>query len=166
MNLLPFKNFSFSSKLNASEITDRLLAITEAEKFIRIPLFNDAETKMYEGQITDQNFSIRRLIKYRNSFLPRIKGEIKAVGNGTRIDVRMRLHVVIIIFVIFWCTMVGIGCFVFILLSIRDGRINPFILVPFMMLIVGYGVTVVAFNYECNKAKLDLEQIFQASAIE
>ncbi len=41
-------------------------------------------------------------------------------------------------------------------------------LVPFMMLIFGYGLTVVAFNYECHKAKLDLdlEQIFQASAIE
>ncbi|MGB4849160.1 MAG: hypothetical protein WBP41_14650, partial [Saprospiraceae bacterium] len=96
----------------------------------------------------------------------RIKGEIITESNRTRIEVRMRLHIVIIIFVIFWCTMVGIGCFVFLLLSIRDGKLNPFILVPFMMLIFGYGVTVVAFNYECKKAKLDLEQIFGTEGVE
>jgi hypothetical protein len=31
-----------------------------------------------------------------------------------------------------------------------------------MMLIFGYGVTVVAFNYECKKAKMDLVEIFQS----
>ncbi|MFZ1678023.1 MAG: hypothetical protein WAT91_12160 [Saprospiraceae bacterium] len=162
MNILPFKNLSFRSELKPTEIIERMQAVTEAEKFIRIPIFNDTETKLYEGEITDQHFSIRRLIKYRNSFLPRIKGEIITESNRTRIEVRMRLHIVIIIFVIFWCTMVGIGCFVFLLLSIRDGKLNPFILVPLMMLIFGYGVTVVAFNYECNKSQKDLEQIFGA----
>ncbi len=166
MNFLPFKNITYRSGLNSREVLERLQAVTEAEKLIRIPFFNDAETKLYEGEITDQHFSIRRLIKYRNSFLPRIKGEIVTESSGTRINVRMRLHIIIIIFVIFWCTMVGIGCFVFILLSIRDGKLNPFILVPFMMLIFGYGVTVAAFNNECNKAVADLEQIFQAITIE
>ncbi|MGB3078743.1 MAG: hypothetical protein WBB31_06670 [Saprospiraceae bacterium] len=166
MNLLPIKNLSYRSGLKSNEIIERLTAVTEAEKLIRIPLFNDAETKLYEGHITDQNFSIRRIIKYRNSFLPRIKGEIIPESSGTRINIRLRLHIVIIIFVIFWCTMVGIACFVFILLSIKDGKLNPFALVPFMLLLFGYGVTVAAFNYECNKSKPDLEQIFQSKSVE
>lgn len=166
MNLLPYANMTFRTHLKDREVLDNLYAVTEAEKPFRLGIFNPAETRVYEGQIIDHTFSIRRIIRYRNSFLPRIKGVITPDINGSIISVKMRLHIVIIIFVTFWCLAILMAASVFLMISVRDGKFNPFILIPVTMLLIGYGATVGAFHYESSKSKLDLQQLFEAYVTE
>jgi len=47
-------------------------------------------------------FHMRRDIRYRNSFLPRVHGHVMFDPVGTRVRVTMRLHPVAAGFVLFW----------------------------------------------------------------
>src|SRR4051812_42037105 len=101
MKFLPIENITYKTKLKTNEVVERLSDVIEPGKTFRLGIFGNNSTKLYQGDISDLTFDIRRIISYRNSFLPRISGVIQNDFNGTTITVKMRMHIFVIIFICF-----------------------------------------------------------------
>jgi len=96
-------------------------------------------------------------ISLRNSFNPTIKGKLHEDENGTTIEVKMRLHIFVGIFMTIW-----LGFAFLFLLAGLTGAAPEFILTPFIMLLFGYGLTTGGFKYESIRAKKHLAALFEA----
>jgi len=165
MKFLPTENITYKTKLKEEQIMGRLSDLIEPEKTFRFGIFSSGSTKSYEGQINAGTFDIKRIIGYRNSFLPRINGIIEKDYDGINIKVKMRLPVFVIVFLCFWCGGVGLACIVILTQSFGNSEFNPATLIPFGMLLFVYGLTMVAFKFESNKSKRDFQRIFEADII-
>ena len=165
MNFLPFENITYKTSLMEDEIIKRLSDCVETQKTFRIDVFSGGAGKPYEGKINSQAFNIKRIINYRNSFLPRITGNIESDFDGIKIYVKMRLHVFVVVFLSVWCGIIGIGSITFLWHAYYNSEVNFAALIPFGMLIFVYGLTTGGFKYESNKSKRDLQEIFQAEII-
>jgi hypothetical protein len=163
MKYLPFENITYTTNLSPEEVVERIQGIIEPNKTFRLTgIFGNSNHKPYEGTINRNSFSIKRIIGYRNSFLPRITGEIVSNFKGTKIEVKMRLHILVLIFMFIWCGGVGLGFITFLTSSINNGTFDSAIIVPFGMLAFGYGLTTGGFKYESIKSKNYLAQLFKA----
>lgn len=155
MNLnkyLPVENYILETDLSPEEITKRLTEKTTHQKS-----WYDWRAmkggKPYYGVIQENVFTINRVIGYRNSFLPLIKGEVSRLSGRTQVHIRMRLSRFVQIFMFFWlgCTALVGG---FIVLAAISGIANYkkgysfFALVPFAMLFFGFFMMSFAFKKE------------------
>jgi hypothetical protein len=96
------------------------------------------------GVVQDESFKIRRDIRYRNSFLPILRGRLTAHGLGTRVSVTMALHPLVAIFMGVWLGMVGFGIF----------RVpSSHSLIPVGMFLFGVALPLAGFIPEAVKAK-------------
>jgi hypothetical protein len=103
-------SFEIQTLLSPKEVLDVVKANTEPRQFFR----PSSETKYFEGEVDEANFKMRRIIKYRNSFLPQINGAVDAVEMGSIVSVKMRLHGFVAVFSSIWtagflAAMVGFG---------------------------------------------------------
>ena len=146
MNFLLFRATNIISNLTETELLRRLSDIVGPER--KIFNFNYSNPdKQYVGKIEGHKFKIYRIVKGRNSFIPIIQGNIVDNLKERNIEIKMRLHWVVILFLL-WIS----GLIVYYLLKLNDK--NGLI---FLGLI--YGMTIFFFNQECNKSIRDLKQI-------
>ncbi len=163
MKYLPFENITYETKLDTEEILNRINEIIEPKKAFRMTgIFGSGNHKPYEGSIIGNSFNINRIIGYRNSFLPRIKGNVEKGFHSTKVNVKMRLHPFVLIFLFVWCGGVGIGLLALLSTAIENGKFEPFILTPLAMLLFAYGLTTGGFKYESIKSKKYLAQLLDA----
>ena len=163
MSYLPYENITFKTALNPEEVQSRLAeAIQPNRTFSMKGVWGSKNHKPYEGSINGMSFNISRIIGYKNSFLPSIKGNIEKDFPGTAIHVKMRLNPFVLVFMFVWCGGVGLALIAVISVSIRNGTIEPTILVPLAMLLFGYGLTTGGFKYESKRSKKDLAELFEA----
>jgi hypothetical protein len=64
--------------------------------------WNNTAEAPFVGTITDHRFRIRRPIRYRNSFLPIVFGEVSQQANGSRIDLTLRVSGPVGAFMTLW----------------------------------------------------------------
>jgi hypothetical protein len=145
---MPFYRFEIEVNAQPPAVVERLRAIVRGKLSFRESLrqafpFNKAEGAPFIGSVLDDSFKMRRNIRYRNSFLPMIRGRISSYGVGTRVSVTMFLHPVVVIFMIFWLGMVASVAFSYPTLS-------P---IPWGMLAFGIALPVGGFIPEAIKAK-------------
>lgn len=145
MKLIPYEKFEINSDLSSVEVVQRIENCTGKKKF-----FNFSHTHEFSGHVNENAFEITKNISYRNSFLPVIVGKIKQTDLGTKITITMRLHPVVICFMLIWFTGVGIGCIAIFL--IMDEFSLP-MLIPFGMLIFGIALVSAGFGIEAAKQK-------------
>lgn len=163
MKYLPFENITYQTKLTPAEILSRLDAIIEPRKAFRSAIiFRSKNHKPYEGSISGNSFHITRIIRYRNSFLPEIKGQVETYLGKTRVIVKMRLHPLVLIFLLIWCGAVGIFLIAFLISLIKEQTFDPSIFIPLTMLLFAYGLTTVGFKNESLKSKKYLAELFEA----
>lgn len=87
------RRLEFASPLTSEELTGRLAReVTSA-----VWRVTETRTQSFEGTVADGRFRMLRLVHGRNSFRPIIEGQLVSLPVGTRIDVRLRLHPVVII---------------------------------------------------------------------
>ena len=166
MKYLPAEDITFQSKLKEAELLQRLEDNIEPERAFRFGLFQRRETKPYQGKVVGNSFNISRIISYRNSFLPRISGNIENTFSGSLIRVKMRLHVAVLVFMCIWGGIVGAVGILFLSQAFGSTDFDPMMLVPLGMLVVFYVVIMLAFKYESNQSKADLQNLFEAEIIE
>ncbi|MCC7452646.1 MAG: hypothetical protein IT222_00660 [Crocinitomix sp.] len=166
MKYLPSENITYKSKLKEDEIIKRLSETVEPEKLIRFSFFSKSASKYYEGYVDGQTFSMRRIISYRNSFIPKITGLIEPDFDGTTIRVKMRLHIFVIVFLCIWCGGVGLAFITTLAYSFSNFEFNPATIFLFIMLLFLYTLTMVGFKYESKKSKKHLQDVFQAEIID
>jgi hypothetical protein len=159
---VPYKNIIFESALSYNEIINRIQNRIEPKRSLFSRLRKNNGNHMYEGELFENEFKINRIILYRNSFLPIIYGTIISESNKTIINVKMKLHIIVKIFMGLW-----LGFFVLEFLTninnfISDIELNIFLFMPMAMILFGYIFMTGMFKFESRKSKIYLEELFEA----
>lgn len=148
MKILPKRNIVLITKMGKEEIERKI-----------------SENSEYRGHANTESFEICRIINYRNSFLPQIKGNIYDDYNATRVEVSMKLNTLVLIFMPIW--FVGVLSFCGMVISnFSFSDFDIFYLIPFVMLILGALFMYVPFSIECRRSERDLQRILDAEIIQ
>src|SRR5690349_14647683 len=104
---MPFYRFQFSSRLSAAMAAERLRTMvgpppTFAQAFQRAFGSDSRQYPPFVGSVDGRHFNVRRDIRYRNSFLPRVSGQITPAAGGSTVQVTMYMHPLIGVFMAIW----------------------------------------------------------------
>ena len=105
MLLLPFQQLTLYTQLHPDEVYRRLAAAVEPVRNFRDHCSRDH--KPYQGKINPPRFKITRVIHDRNSAVPAITGRIRSESAGSRIEVVLRLHIAVALFITIWLVVVA-----------------------------------------------------------
>jgi hypothetical protein len=113
MALLLQEVVSFRSPLPPEEVLSRLDGATSPARW-RNPF--SRQHRPFEGEVNPSGFAIARIIHYRNSFVPRVEGRVKAESGGSTIELTFRLKTFNGLFVALWFSAaavaaIGIGAY-------------------------------------------------------
>lgn len=164
MKFFPFENIIYRTRLEPDEIQQRLNDIIEPKESFRLRgIFGSIDHLPYEGIVFGNSFNIIRIIGYLNSnfFLPRISGVIEKEIDGSKIQVKMRLHHFVMVFMIIWLGGVGIGAIVATSKLFDHVTFEP-IAFAFGMILLVLIMVIGGFKYESIKSKEYLAQLFEA----
>lgn len=162
MKIIPSERIEIISSFTIEEVK-RVLDDNIQPK-VRFNFTYPNKHRVFEGFYEDNIFEIQRIIRGRNSFIPKIKGKLSSHENGSKLMATFKMNQFVIIFMIIWLGFVGVGFFVALGLVISE-NLNPFIIVgPFVMMIFGFGLMNYGFNSEKKKAVKALEKILKAKA--
>ena len=163
---MPYYRFDIDSPFPPGTVIQRLRALTREIPDPRHsragPIGEDRRGEaVFVGELGEGGFRLRRDIRHRNSFLPQIRGQLDALPSGTRVRVRMRLHLFAVLFMVTWLTFVGYGCF----RVLSDGRVQPPTRwIPAGMLVAGVLLPFVFFYPEAIRARRILERAVDVRA--
>ena len=162
---VPYLAYTLETPFDADECRRRLRVVVHQESPFTLfaqPMPEDAAL-LFRGQVHPARFSMTRLIHYRNSFLPVIKGRFAPSAPGTRaeIAITMRLHWFVAIFIAGWLSAVGSGAIPLFQKWLTTGKFDAGL--PFVvgMFLAGYLMTVLGFAYEAQQARLALAEVFE-----
>lgn len=92
--LFPGRKLVFETPLSVDELTRRL------EREVAPPAmeWRERRPQLFEGTFVDGQFSFLRLVRGRNSFRPWVKGRVLPGSRGSRIEARLRMSPVVLVF--------------------------------------------------------------------
>lgn len=169
---LPFEKYILISQLSAEEVRKRLADNIESQKKFSLSPFEKYRAKPYEGSISEKEFTIKRIINYRNSFLPVIKGQIREEMGQVSIQVYMRPATGVLIFLSFWFGIVILACLTITVVAILQFRqmletgINPGAIIPFGMFVFGSLLITLGFKSESGQSKDFLKRLLKGQEVE
>jgi hypothetical protein len=114
----------------------------------------------FVGSVDENHFDIRRDIRYRNSFLPFIAGDIVQDGDGTRINLVFGLHMLVALFMLLWLGFAG--CIAIALIASPSGDAPWACLVPCAMFLFGIVLSTTCYFPEERIAKRKLCELLDA----
>ena len=102
IHILPYLEHTIRTTKSPQEIHDILQSVTSSKRaWVTRP------PGEFIGTIDQYDFKIMRIINYRNSFMPVIKGAIKKGEEAYVVALKMQLHPITYIFLIFWFGIAG-----------------------------------------------------------
>jgi hypothetical protein len=158
MLILPYERLTIETTLSIEEARRRLADAIEPKRLMRWGWSTSA--KPFEGAITGDRFEMSRIIRYRNSFLPQISGQIRQGYQGAAIDLTLQMHPLVLIFMAVWLAAVGGAALLFLSTALGSGSFQAFGLIPIGMFVFGVLLCTLSFNFEASKAKALLNQLF------
>ena len=102
IHILPYLEHTIHTTKAPQEIHDIMQSVTSSKR-VRL----SRPPGEFIGTIEQYDFKIMRIINYRNSFLPVIKGAIKKGEGAYVVALKMQLHPITYIFLIFWFGFTG-----------------------------------------------------------
>jgi hypothetical protein len=153
---IPFARFELITSLSPGQALERLAASIEREW--RREWLGRA-TRPFAGNIVADCFTLRRIIYYHNSFLPRIQGRVvPAAHGGSKVVGTMSLDPLVGAFLVFVCLL--ILCVSFSPSLWRD----PSERIMFPLLLIGfcYLLSTAGFCFETARARRLLAEIVEA----
>jgi len=164
MNFLPFEHFSIVTSLSPAQAQERLEQEVSADTGFSFNKLFSSPDKYFSGYVANGTFEIKRIINYRNSFLPVIKGSIEFDIDGSRIQVKMQPHILVIVFMCIWLSGTLIGGLAFLTQQLHSSsNFDVTALMPFGMFIFGYLLAMGGFKYEVPKARIKLVELLGGS---
>lgn len=159
--LVPYLKLVITSPLTKTE-AERQLSRAVAPRRLGWHLSED-RSEMFEGDVSDDGFSVRRIMRCRSSFTPLIKGYISPLTAGAQIRVTMRLQTRDIIFIMVWVGLVGTLTAFAVADALSSGSTGKGkIFFPFVLLLFLYLLATVGFGVEAGRADQLLREIFQS----
>ncbi|MGF1522105.1 MAG: hypothetical protein ACFBSF_07285 [Leptolyngbyaceae cyanobacterium] len=163
MKLLPRDRFSIQTYQPLSAVITTLKSHIEAPR-VRWGFSHDHPP--YMGKLSDSGFEIRRIIHYRNSFLPQIQGQFETTPQGTIVHVTMGLHPLIMAFMLTWASIWYTAAVPITVLGALDGDVP--LEMAFLFLGAPLGMCLIfwsAFWYEAKRSRRDLAQILKGQPL-
>lgn len=151
------QQFTITTPFCEAVVRQRLLDVVEPRQAMRWGW--NAPAKPYQGEVGDRTFQISRIIGNRNSFLPQIEGRIYPQDIGCKIDIEMKLHPLVLGFMLFWLGMVGQIAVGFLIVSIAERQFRVESLVPIGMFAFGCLLPVVGFVPEARSSRAFLTDL-------
>jgi hypothetical protein len=156
---MPVYRFQIQSHLTTQAVLERVRALLRETPAFQQSLKESFGSRSdgappFIGKVEGSKFKCRRDIRYQNSFLPRIAGHVDSYPTGTKIDVIMYLHPLVLVFMLFWLGGVGVDAAA----ALRQGDAGAWTLVPMGMFVFGVALTLGGFYPEAIKARRLLEQ--------
>lgn len=172
---LPVEHDLIRTKLSGEEIIGNLKKIThnsgrrsKSSLFGLGTAFVQKSGSRYEGTIEADTFKISRIISYRNSFLPVIKGSVSSLPDQREITISMELNLFVKLFMIVWflitCSISAFFLYQFFNDADPERSLNGK-LVPFIMAGAGYLGMMLGFKLESIRSKKELNQLFEAENV-
>ena len=161
MKWLPYENFYIDTNLKPDAAQAALkteVGPDPGSPFRKI--FSQRTESYFLGDVDYGTFQIRRQTYYRNSFLPRITGTIEPYIGGSRVRVKMKPDMLVIIFMCMWMGFAALGGIVMISVGSKT-NLDSVSLIPFGMFLFGYLLMMGAFKFESIEATRKLAEIFQ-----
>jgi hypothetical protein len=129
--------FHIDIALSPEVVVERLQSVTRVAPgfFEHLASFvhpSRAPGELFFGRVEQNSFLIHRNIRYRNSFLPIIRGRISASKRGTRVDVLMYMSPIVAAFLAFFLLTASQGAFTY---SLTHHTFAPFMLLMFIILL-------------------------------
>ena len=161
---LPFENYVIATNLSVEEVKRKLAENVEPRRGFE--LFRTASySKPYMGDLYGDTFTISRVINYRNSFLPVITGAITTDFGETKVKIKMRPAIGVIIFMCFWLGVVGLVCLTMVVAAVfseKTGSLDPVVFIPFAMFVFGCLLFTVPFKIESGISRKFLAKLLEA----
>lgn len=151
MRLFPVDRVVLYTPLPKSEVLERLGYNTGSNG-----------GKRFRGTIAHDSFAITRVITYRNSFLPQIRGTISETASGTDIALSLRLEKAVRIFMAIWLSVAALALIGILAASLFDGFSALTALIPLAMLGFGIAMINIGFKTESERAVDELREILEA----
>jgi hypothetical protein len=146
---MPYYRLRIQSPLHPSAVEVRLRQLVKDRGRQFDP---PAKSPQFTGEITSRSFRLVRVITYKNSFLPVIRGMFEAdPDGGTSIRIRMTIPPFTVVFMVVWLGMVGAGAAAMSLNDLQSGSLTS--LFPLGMLLFGLCLPVAGFYPEARKAE-------------
>jgi len=158
VKLLPYHTVTLRTHVPFPLVVQRLTAQIEPSKMMRWGFSQNHAP--YQGSISDASFRIHRIINYRNSALPIIRGRFESLSNETLIHITLSVHPFVAGFLGFWFfNWYGVSIPMW-LMGILPNEVALLVLgAPLIFL----GLLLWAFWYEANRSQRELEQIIEGS---
>ncbi|WP_212004448.1 hypothetical protein [Chitinophaga sp. HK235] len=168
MKFVPFEDYTLITYLSPEEVKRRLeekLNLKRRTFSFSFGSQSDPD-RPYEGTFQGNKFVIKRIINYRNSFLPEITGVVTHEVVHTAIKIKMTMAVFVYAFLAIWMLLMSV-----ILFSVKSstgeniiplGMLGNIPFLPQVLLcLFVYAVTLGAFKYESIKSKKFLAALFE-----
>ena len=167
MKLLPSEDFHILTPLNPIGVQEALeKEIRPVGGYTFKKMFVPRATGQFEGYVFDANFEITPVINYRNSFIPTIKGETTPHLNGSLVHVTMALNNGVAGFMYIWMGFASIGLISGIITAVKEQSANVAMwLMPLIMLVIAYVITLGGFKSESVGSRDKLCQILEGEVI-
>jgi hypothetical protein len=158
---LPYERFAIETTLSPEEVAQRLRDVTEPGRLLRI---RSERSKEFRGSVNDREFTITRIIRYRNSFLPAVRGRIEPAQDGTCVEVSMRLHGFVLAFMGLWFGLVTVIFVGFIAAVAITQKFTPAVFAPLGFYAFGYALATGAFKVESGRTRERLDALLRTEA--
>jgi hypothetical protein len=165
MVFIPFVKVKYRTNLSIDSVLEKLDSIIEPKK--NTVFGGLSYIKAFSGELFDDNFIIIRNIEYRNSFLPIIKGKIFRENEYTIIEMFLRMHLFVIIFLCIWLSIpFMLICLLLFNSLIKKTSSLGTIIMPVGLFLFGYFLMIGGFNYENTKAQNIIKEVLEAELID
>ena len=163
MYLLPFENIVYLSNEEPDIVLDELSKTTEPSKSFRMgPIPGETYPYNFEGHVKNRTFRISPIINYRNSFLPKIEGQVEKLNDGSIIRVRMKLNPIVITFVIIFI-LFSLFALISSIFQIKKNEFSA--TTPLLMILFTYLMTTIGFKIESIRLKKLLSELLNARIV-
>jgi len=161
---VPFRRFRIATRLSPEEVRARLQTITRKRVGVWEALTRSFRPRpadpLFVGYVSPAGFKLHRDIRYGNSFLPLIRGRVRAgTADETVVTITMALPVFTAAFMLAWFAGVTFVIAVAIPEFLASG--NPIALGALAMLGGGVALVWFAFYPEAHKAERILRQVLE-----
>ena len=159
IDLLHGRTLVFETHLSTDEITARL----QREVAPATWRLYENRRQLFVGTFADGRFRMMRLVRGKNSFRPLIEGRLSPSSTGARIDVRLKLHPLVLIVCAFLLIVGGLITLVSLSEVLAGGESgHTFVTaVAFTLLVL---IFIAIMRAEASKATQLLADLFEAKA--
>jgi TM2 domain-containing membrane protein YozV len=161
MAFLPWENIEYKTNLTKDEIINRIDSVVEPKGVFGVYFLKKySYGKPYDGEIYENGFKIKRISVIGNSFKPIIVGSIFEDNGQNIINIKMRLHYIVIGFMTIWFGGVLSILLNNIIKAKSSVEILSGIIGGLIFLIFGYLIMTVPFKLESIKSKKYFNELF------